>query len=379
MISAHIFDKIQVLVRKAKVLPFYCDLYSKIEELHDISEIPFLKEEHIKNNIMHDMHDKACPICVYFTSGTTAEPKAFYREPHEMDYIIDYIKTLCEIEGMKGGERVAILLGQSFWGAGYFTTEGHVKAGNIVTAIDMGLSKETIVQLVKAFQPTVISSVPSLLLNLKDDLKGLKLKTLETTGELLDNQTRKTLEESYGAEVFDAYGLTEGIIGTECQKHDGYHFLPDKVFLEIINPDSEEILPEENWGELVMTVLNDALTPIIRYRTNDICKISFKKCSCGFDSPRIWIKGRQGKMLMLIDGAKVSQLEIEFALKKLYGDTATFDIHVNNAANISIIEIAVNGGDAEKDHFAESCIASLNYETIYLMNSGKLKVVINHK
>jgi len=366
------------IIRQAKDNPIYKDIYANVRETDNIFQIPFLEEQHLQMIDTNDVSKFTEASCVHFTSGTTAEPKAFYRKQEEITYITDYIKELCKIENIAGGERVAVLLGQSFWGAGYYTTEGHVKAGNIVTAIDTGLTIESIVQLLQSFKPTVISSTPSFLASLKGKISNLNLKILETTGELLDNQTRRDLETSFKTKIFDAYGLTEGVIGTECSEHDGYHFLPSKLYLEIINPKTEELLKEDTWGELVMTVLCDSIMPIIRYKTKDICKISTALCPCGYQSPRIWIKGRKEKFVSLYEGAKVAYTAISKTLEEIYGSAMTFSLEIKNNDKMSMMYINLINADPVKDEFAKAKIASLNYETLYLTSAGKLHIILFH-
>ncbi|MFZ3074486.1 MAG: AMP-binding protein [Minisyncoccales bacterium] len=371
-------NEIKKIVNKAKEHVMYKDLYKHIKT-DDFSKIPFLEEQHIRNAGFSLLKNENECTCVYFTSGTTSEPKAIYYNANEIKYIADYIKWFCEIEGIAGNQRVAVLMGQSFWGAGYFAAQGHIKAGNMVTPIDTGLSKRAIADLIGVFRPTVISSTPSFLLGLKDVLKNTRLKLIETTGEVLSRQTRNKLEKYFKVKVFDAYGLTEGIVGTECSCHDGYHFLPDRVYLEIIDSSTGELLKDGDWGELVMTVICDSVMPIIRYKTGDICKISKGKCCCGQVSPKIWIKGRKEKTIFLYEGAKVGFKELKAAILEVFGASIEFQVNVETNKNMSILQIEISDDDPEKIKSAETKITNINYETIYLAQVGKLSIVFNNK
>jgi len=296
-----------------------------------------------------------------------------------MEYIADYIKLFCEIEGIAGNERVAVLMGQSFWGAGYFTAQGHIKSGNTVVTIDTGLSKNTIIDLLCAFKPTVISSTPSFLLELEDISKNIRLKLIETTGEMLNQKTRNKLEKIFKAKVFDAYGMTEGIVGVECNFHDGYHFFPNKVHLEIIDPKTNELLENEQWGELVITAISDSIMPIIRYKTGDICKISSKKCPCGNSNPRIWIKGRKEKVIHLHEGAKLGYNEFRDVIVGVFGQSIKFNVNVKNNKKMSILNIDINDYDKKKIEIVKSKIININYETLYLSQAGKLRMIFKYK
>lgn len=372
-------NNIESLISDAKKISHYRELYRGIGASCNFSKLPFLEESSLRTIDFDSILHKNTGVCVYFTSGTTSEPKALYNSINEIAHVTDYLKWFCEVEGIAGNERVAVLMGQSFWGAGYFTSQGHIKAGNAVTPIDTGLSKETVVDLLNAFKPTVISTTPSFLLGLKSLLPHMRLKLIETTGEVLDKHMRSQLKKHFHAEVFDAYGLTEGIIGTECRVHDGYHFLPKYVHLEIIHPETTLPLKDGVWGELAMTVLCRSIMPIIRYRTGDICKISHQPCSCGNQSPKIWIKGRKEKSIPLYEGAKVGLKELQKTISDIFGSSSPFDIETKADKNMSTLSITIENTDVNKIKLAKRAIININYETLYLHQAGKLRVVFKKK
>lgn len=366
---------IRKIVNRVKHYEPYKSLYRNLKSEFKISDLPLLSEKDIRKFDFEHIPSNSESVCVYFTTGTTSEPKAIYYNSEEIEYISDYIRWFCEMEGAIGGEKVAVLLDQSFWGVGYFTVEGHRKAGNVVVPIDSGLSQQTIVDLINIFQPTVISSIPSFLMGLKKLLPDTRVRLIETTGEIMDPEIRKELEEHFGAEIFDAYGLTEGVIGTECSAHDGYHFLPDKVFLEIIDLESDSIVGKDQWGELVMTTLCNAVMPMIRYRTGDICKITDQMCLCGSPYPRVWVRGRKKKTVPLYEGAKVGYKELQDVIFRVFDREDVPDFNVNNNERGTVIEIIARSIDGEKMRVLRSNIKNINYETLYLYQTGKLHIV----
>ena len=119
------------------------------------------------------------------------------------------------------------------------------------------------------------------------------------------------------ADTYDIYGLTETTgpgVAFECSEQTGMHVNEDHFFAEIIDPDTGEVLPEGEKGELVFTSLDKEAFPLLRYRTRDICVLSRKKCSCG----RTLIKmakpmGRTDDML-IIRGVNVFPSQIETVL-----------------------------------------------------------------
>ncbi|MBI4138443.1 MAG: phenylacetate--CoA ligase family protein [Candidatus Wildermuthbacteria bacterium] len=368
---------IKTTLTRLKSTKIYGNLYDGIDDVHDFTQIPFLDESRIRNADFGSLKKEDKGLYVYFTSGTTSKPKAIYYNADSIEYATEYLKWFCEIEGIAEKERVVVLMDQYFWGVGYFTTQGHVRAGNTVIPIDTDLPREVIGDLIKASHPTVISSLPSVLIELKDVLRSPDVKILETTGELLAKQTRREIETYFNAEIFDAYGLTEGIIGVECRFHDGYHFLPNKAYLEIIDLETDKVLQEDKWGELAITTFSHAVTPITRYKTKDICKISQKKCPCGDKSPRVWVKGRNQETILLHEGSELAVKDLEAIISKVYGKLIKHKIDFQKEGSTTILRIWTIDTDAEKTKLMKSKIVNFNYETMHLSKRNKLRVVIN--
>lgn len=361
------------LVREAKKTALYKELYKGIDDTSEFSKLPFLLPSYLKQVGPEYFAELNQALCVYFTSGTTSEPKAMYRSLGDIDYATEYVKWFCEIESIAGNERVAVFMDQSFWGVGYFTLTGHAKAGNAVIPIDNDLPKEVIADLIHASRPTVISSLPSVLIDFKDALTCPSVRVIETTGEPLTGEMRKEIEEHYNAEIYDAYGLTEGIVGVECSLHDGYHFNPDNVLLELIDAHTDNY--GEQWGELILTVLNISPVPIIRYKTGDICRISYDTCSCGHSFPRIWIKGRKEHTILLAEGTRVPEKDIEDIIFDVCCTSVRYEINMHQNDSQAVLEITLDTENVKTDEII-SRVQNLNYETLYLTKRNKLKVII---
>ena len=115
------------------------------------------------------------------------------------------------------------------------------------------------------------------------DLTQLGVKVVFVTSEYLSRPMRDRLQATWNCQVFHHYGMTEPgfAIGIECQVHDGFHFNQADLLFEVINPESGEILPDGEEGELVFTSLDREGMPLIRYRTGDISRLIGEPCKCG--------------------------------------------------------------------------------------------------
>ena len=112
---------------------------------------------------------------------------------------------------------------------------------------------------------------------------------------------RERIKKELKIELFDIYGQTEVYgpgIAIDCEKHEGMHYWDDFVYFEIIDSITGEVLPDGEWGELVITTLQKEAAPLVRYRTHDLTRIIPHKCSCGSPYPMIdRIKGRTDDMV----------------------------------------------------------------------------------
>ena len=157
------------------------------------------------------------------------------------------------------------------------------------------------------------------------------------------NEMRHQIEDQLGIKAYDIYGLTEVIgpgVGVECFDQSGMHINEDHFIVEVIDPDTGEVLPDGTQGELVFSCITKEAFPILRYRTRDIGVITRGKCACGrtlvkMSKPR----GRTDDML-IIRGVNVFPSQIETVLLEK-GYSANYQIIVDRANNFDSIEVQV--------------------------------------
>lgn len=170
-----------------------------------------------------------------------------------------------------------------------------------------------------------------------------KLKAGIFGAEPWTEEMRRGIEKSLGIKAYDIYGLTETSgpgVSFECEEQSGMHINEDHFYAEIIDPETGEVLPEGEKGELVFTSLDKEAFPLLRYRTRDICVLTRKKCSCG----RTHVKmskpmGRSDDML-IIRGVNVFPSQIETVLLK-EGYAPNYQIMVDRVNNSDTLDINV--------------------------------------
>jgi len=176
------------------------------------------------------------------------------------------------------------------------------------------------------------------------DPSSLKLKSGIFGAEPWSVAMRNELEKRLGILAIDIYGLSEVMgpgVASECPCKCGLHVQEDHFIPEIIDPETQEVLPHGEKGELVFTTITKEGLPLLRYRTRDISSLNYEKCDCGRTNVRISrISGRTDDML-IIRGVNVFPSQIENVLLEL-GDTAPhYQIIVNKVGSLDVMEIWV--------------------------------------
>jgi phenylacetate-CoA ligase len=206
------------------------------------------------------------------------------------------------------------------------------------------------IQFMMDLNATILCCTPSYAAYLGESLKeaGYKpedncLKAGIFGAEPWTEEMRRDIEASLGIKAYDIYGLTETSgpgVAFECEAQHGMHINEDHFYAEIIDPETEEVLPEGSKGELVFTSLDKEGFPLLRYRTRDICVLSREKCSCG----RTLVKmskpmGRSDDML-IIRGVNVFPSQIETVLIK-EGYSPNYLIEVDRIKNNDTLDVYV--------------------------------------
>ena len=196
---------------------------------------------------------------------------------------------------------------------------------------------------------TILCCTPSYAADLGEAVKEagikdkIKLKAGIFGAEAWSEEMRQDIQKSLGLKAYDIYGLTEITgpgVAFECCEQSGMHINEDHFIAEIIDPETEEVLPEGTVGELVFSAIDKEGFPMLRYRTRDICVLKREKCSCG----RTFIKmakpmGRSDDML-IIKGVNVFPSQIESVLLD-EGYTSNYQIVVDRVNNSDTLEVMV--------------------------------------
>lgn len=243
-----------------------------------------------------------------------------------------------------------------FWQMGMRPTDRYVHALNfslyvggpdVIGAQNLGalciwggtLPSERLLYILKTYQPTIIWTSPSYAWQLGekakkagiDPKKDLSIRKIIVAGELGGSigTTRKAIEDLWGAELYDFYGLSDiyGACAAMCEAKDGLHIAEDQILVETVDLHTGEVLPAGSVGELVYTTLSKKARPMIRFRSGDIGWIDNTKCSCGRTHGRIHISGRKDDMF-IVSAVNVFPSDIEAVIREIDGITGEYLIRV---------------------------------------------------
>lgn len=201
------------------------------------------------------------------------------------------------------------------------------------------LPSERLLYILKTYQPTILWTSPSYAWQLGekalksgiDPKKDLSIKKIIVAGELGGSidATRKAIEDLWGAELYDFYGLSDifGACAAMCDAKDGLHICEDQILVETVDLHTGEVLPAGSVGELVFTTLRKKVRPMIHFRTGDIGWIDNTPCSCGRTHGRIHINGRKDDMF-IVSAVNVFPSDIEAVIRDIKDITGEYLIRI---------------------------------------------------
>lgn len=322
-----------------------------IKGIDDIKKLPFLSKADLRDAYPHGLRGADLKDCVriHSTSGTTGKRVVAFYTQNDIDLWEDCCARAIVAAGGTKEDVVQVCYGYGLFTGGAGLDGGSHKVGCLTLPMSSGNTDRQI-QFMMDLESTIICCTPSYAAFIGETLadKGYKpednkLKAGIFGAEAWTEEMRQSIQKSLGIKAYDIYGLTETSgpgVAFECEEQTGMHINEDHFYAEIIDPDTGEVLPEGEKGELVFTSLDKEGFPLLRYRTRDICVLSRKKCSCG----RTHVKmskpmGRSDDML-IIRGVNVFPSQIETVLLN-EGYAPNYQIIVGREKNTDTLDVNV--------------------------------------
>ena len=332
---------------------------SDIKSLKDLEKIPFTIKNDLRDNYPTGMfaEDTRAIVRYHASSGTTGKPIIVGYTRNDMAVWTDCCARLAAAAGVTADDVCQIAFGYGMFTGGFGLHYGLEHLGAAVIPHSSGNSERQLM-FMQDLGTTVLIATPSYALHLSEVMaeqgiapEDLKLRVGLFGGEGHTPEMRRLIEMRLGITDTQNYGLTEITgpgVSYECLAFEGMHINEDHFFPEIIDPVTGETLPEGEEGELVLTTLTKEGIPMLRYRTKDITRLNYERCSCGRTNVRMdLVRGRSDDM-MIIRGVNVFPSQIEAVLMTIHGIGPHYQIIVTTEHFMDQIEVQVELIDASR-------------------------------
>lgn len=344
----HIWDNVPYYRKKMEEKGVTPDDIKGTEDLH---KLPFVTKADLRDAYPYSLLAKPLKDCVriHSTSGTTGKRVVAFYTQNDIDLWEDCCARALVAAGATNEDVCHVAYGYGLFTGGSGLHGGSHKVGCLTLPLSSG-NTERQIMFIQDLQSTILCCTPSYAAYLAESMKEmgitkdqLSLKAGIFGAEAWSEEMRQDIQNSLGIKAYDIYGLTELSgpgVSFECSAQSGMHINEDHFIAEIIDPETGEVLPEGEKGELVFTSITKEAFPLLRYRTRDICMLSSEPCSCG----RTFIKmckpmGRSDDML-IIRGVNVFPSQIETVLLN-QGYSANYQIIIDRVKNTDTLDVQV--------------------------------------
>ena len=322
-----------------------------LNSIDDLSKFPFTTKEDFRSNYPFDMF--AVPLNrihrIHASSGTTGKSTIVGYTKKDLDTWSQLTCRSLKVGGAKKGDCIQISYGYGLFTGGFGTHDGAHKLGCTVIPVSGGQTERQ-VQLLVDLKPSIIAITPSYLLTIADEIdrqnidvkQDLSLKLAFVGAEPWTEAMRSEINYRLNLQAINYYGISEiigpGVASEYLEDLDGPTIWEDHFYPEIIDPETGEVLPDGEFGELVITSLTKEATPVIRYRTKDLTRLLPGTSKTMRRLERF--KGRSDDML-IIRGVNIFPSQVEEEILKIPALSAQYQIHVYKNRNLDELEVWV--------------------------------------
>ncbi len=335
----------------------------QLKTLKDLGRFPFTVKNDLRDTYPFGMF--CVPMNqirrIHGSSGTTGKPIVVGYTANDLDMWTNVVARSIRASGGRPGNIVHNAYGYGLFTGGLGLHAGAERLGCAVVPMSGGQTEKQ-VQLINDFKPDVIVVTPSYMLSILDEMervgvdpKKTSLKTGIFGAEPWTADMRREMESRLDMHAVDLYGLSEVVgpgVANECvETKDGLHVWEDHFYPEIIDPESGEVLPDGEKGELVFTSLTKEAFPVMRYRTRDLTRLLPGTARTMRRLEKI--TGRSDDMIIL-RGVNMFPSQFEEILLEIPGLTAFFQIHLGKKGRMDTCDVYVEAREqAAQEHDRE--------------------------
>ena len=323
-----------------------------IKSVDQLKHLPFTTKTDLRDNYPFGLFTvpQSEVVRIHASSGTTGKPTVVGYTNQDIDVWAEVVARSLTMAGIHCGDTIQIAYGYGPFTGGLGLHYGAEKVGATVIPISTGNTKKQL-QFMTDFKATALACTPSYAAHLGESIlkegispEDVKLRIGVFGAEPWTKELRNQIEKLLNIKAYDIYGLSEVIgpgVSMECECQCGNHVFEDHFIPEIIDPETLEVLPDGQQGELVFTTVSKMAMPLLRYRTRDLTRLHREKCDCGRTLVRMdKCFGRTDDML-IIRGVNVFPSQIESVLMDMTETTPHYQLIIRRENNLDILEILV--------------------------------------
>ena len=360
-------------------VPYYRNLMDQknvkpedIKTLKDLAKLPFLSKADLRDNYPDGLLavPKSEVRRIQSTSGTTGKRVIAFYTAHDLDVWAECCARAIVAAGGTKDDVVHVSYGYGLFTGGMGLHDGSYKVGSMTLPMSSG-NTERQIQFMRDLGSTILCCTPSYAAYIGETIKDM------FGAEPWTENMRRDIEKSLGIKAYDIYGLTELCgpgVSFECSDQHGMHINEDHFIAEIIDPDTGEVLPYGEKGELVLTSIDKEAFPLIRYRTRDICILKPEKCPCGRTHVRMSKPMGRSDDMLIIRGVNVFPSQIETVLLQ-NGYAPNYLIEVDRVNNTDTLDINVELSNEQ----SKDALFNISNAEKELANAMKTMLGINPK
>ncbi len=373
----HTYDNVEPYRKKCLDKGVHPD---DLKQLSDLAKFPFMTKTDLRDHYPFGLF--AVPrnklARLHASSGTTGKPVVVGYTKNDLDNWANVVARSLRAAGVRPGDMVHNAYGYGMFTGGLGAHYGIERAGCIAVPMSGGQTEKQVQQILD-FKPDAIMVTPSYSLVIAEEFEkqgiapeDISLKVGIFGAEPWGEGMRSEIERKLGIDAIDIYGLTEVMgpgVANECiETKDGPVIWEDHFYPEIINPETGEVLPDGEEGELVFTSLTKEAFPVIRYRTRDLTRLlpptarSFRRIGK--------ITGRSDDML-IVRGVNVFPTQIEEQILRDPRLTGNYQIMLTRDGHLDNVEIR-----CETQHELAGKLAAADVQQIAKELQHRIKTIV---
>jgi len=361
----HAYENVASYKKKFDEAGVHPDDFKRLE---DLAKFPFTTKQDLRANYPFGLfavpQEKIARI--HASSGTTGKPTVVGYTLNDIDVWATVMARSIRASGGRPGMKVHVSYGYGLFTGGLGAHYGAEKLGCAVIPVSAGMTERQ-VQLICDFQPDIIMVTPSYMLAILDEFraKGIDARASSLQvgifgAEPWTNSMRGEIETAFDMDAVDIYGLSEVMgpgVANECvETKDGLHIWEDHFYPEVIDPETGQVLPDGEQGELVFTSLTKEAMPVIRYRTRDLTRLLPGTARSMRRMQKV--TGRSDDM-MIVRGVNVFPTQIEEQLLRCEGLAPHFYIELFREHRLDSVRVHVEARPERADEASRAAQAAL--------------------